>query len=217
MKRNIYYIPGLGADIRLFEPMLPYLPGNEIKWPDDLGRNLEQLAKRIIEVNKIKKDDIIIGFSFGAQIAKEIKLQLDGIKAVSISSVYNSQELTTSFKFLTKIIQYIPNIILKLLLKVSGVAHASKYDSKLKAEHIKLLKEMNKDLDVIFFKKTAKLCANWKNNKAADILKINGENDFIIPYIPYKDSIILQDAGHLITYTHSELIVQEIKKYANIT
>jgi pimeloyl-ACP methyl ester carboxylesterase len=213
---KIYYIPGLGADLRLFNPMLPQLPGKEILWPKVLGKSLEDLAKQIIEINQIKESDLIIGFSFGAQIAKEIKLLIPNIKVVGISSVMNSDELTFSFKLYARIAKWVPNFILKRLILAFGIKHATQNSRDLTKDDISLLKKQSLDLNMDFFKRTLNLCACWQNNKKAPILQINGEFDTVIPYDKNKCDVVVQEAGHLITYTHADVLVQEIKKYAKI-
>lgn len=213
---KIYYIPGLGADLRLFNPMLPQLPGKEILWPKLLGKNLEELAKQIIEINQIKESDLIIGFSFGAQIAKEIKHLIPNIKVVGISSVMNSDELTFSFKLYARFAQWIPNFIIKKLIFAFGIKHAAQNSRGLTKDDISLLKKQSLDLNMDFFKRTLNLCACWQNNKEVPMLKINGELDTVIPYDENKCDVVVKDAGHLITYTHATQLVAEIKKYAKV-
>jgi hypothetical protein len=75
------------------------------------------------------------------------------------------------------------------------------------------LKEMARSCDIDFFKKTALLCSRWQNTSALESLQINGSKDMIIPFKRRSSQIILEDAGHLLTFTHPNQIANEVKKY----
>lgn len=211
-----YYIPGLGADMRLFSNMLTLLPGDQVQWPKNLGNSLQELAKKIVDTHDFCSDDVVVGFSFGAQVAREIKAIKPTIKVVSLSSVTCSNELTLTFKLCANVCQFIPNLLLKKMIIHFGVGHASKNDTSLRDEELILLKLMAKDLNMNFFKETLKLCANWKEDIDVDTFCINGEYDTVVPYNKNKVDFILKNAGHLITYTHYEQIIEEIKNYAKV-
>ena len=213
MQKNIFFIPGLGADVRLFFEMKKYLNGRSVEWPKELGNNLEDLADRILKTNKISGTDLIVGFSFGGQVGLEMKKLQPSLNVVTLSSVREANELTLQFKLVSKLAQYIPNMLLKTLIYFIGPIHAAK-QSQISADQKKLLREMAKDLDIDFFKQTLKLCGSWKSNSLKPDLQINGELDEVIPYRNYPDQVILKNAGHLITMTHAEIICREIENYA---
>lgn len=212
MKQRTFYIPGLGADSRLFSKLIPLLGGTCICWPSELGSDLNQLAENIVAVNGIQSGDVIIGFSFGGQLALEIKSLLPDIKAVQISSIKESTELTWSFKLLAAIVQIVPNFIIKPALVYLGPNHAAS-GNPLSDSDLNDLKEMAKSCDIDFFKKTALLCSRWRNTSALESLQINGSKDDIIPFTRRTSQIIFEGAGHLLTFTHPNQIANEVKKY----
>ena len=211
---KVIYIPGLGADHRLFVDLAECLPGLAIKWPKKLDKNLNQLAKSFIQINEIQDNDLIIGFSFGGQIAKEILEINPKVKAVALSSVKHSKELSLQFKIFAFLLRLMPERLLKLLLTKYGTKHASKDINYIDQRHFELLERMSKELDISFFKETLKLCAGWKNNNETDIYYIHGENDIVIPYSKDSANLIIPRAGHLFVYTHPKELSQEIMQYA---
>lgn len=211
---KVIYIPGLGADHRLFFDLEQCLPGDPIKWPNELGSNLSELASTLITLNNIQDNDLIIGFSFGGQIAKEIVLHNPKVKAVAISSVKHSDELTFRFKLYATLMKFLPESLLKFLLSKYGTNHASKDINYFDMRHFKLLRDMSHELEINFFKQTLKLCSQWKNNQKADVFYIHGENDIVIPFNRESAGLIIPRAGHLLVYTHPKELSEEIMQYA---
>ena len=212
-RRKVYYIPGLGADFSMFSLLVERFPGSPIKWPNHLGSDLKTLAQKIIETNTIQDSDIVIGFSFGGQIAKEIKSLKPGVFSVAIASVRHSKELTLQFKKSTQLLGLIPDFLLKNVLLDAGIKHATKNTPGISKEHKSMLADMVKDLDLEFFRKTVKLCAEWDNNETMDVYHIHGSLDTVIPYERESVDALINGAGHLLTFTHPDEIHQQIESY----
>lgn len=70
---RIFYLPGLGANERLFEKMRLVLPGECLPWPEPEYEDLNGFAGQCIDEWQLKPEDVLVGFSFGAQVAIEIR------------------------------------------------------------------------------------------------------------------------------------------------
>lgn len=211
---NIIFLPGIGADKRLFTHLQKKLGGSVISWPDHTGcKSIKDFAQKCIIEREIKPNDILIGFSFGAMVAKEIKEKLDDNRSSTlfmISSCKNKYALDENFIKRAKYISKIPNFIFKFLITYIGPSFTTK--SKAEKKYLNLLKDMAKKADIDFLKWTIKVSANWSNKSEINSIKIHGEFDEIIPYSKNDADIIIKDAHHLITLTHSEQILKIIQR-----
>lgn len=214
-KERIIYLPGLSADKRLFSEMKKYLPGEDIVWPDfNTNDSLSSFAKKCNELNSIKPEDILIGFSFGAMVAKEMRKEVkyakSGVGLVMLSGCRNRNAVDSKFKRNAKFIQYLPNFILRILSIYIGPQFTAR--SRGEKEYSKLLKQMAKDSDLHFLKNSAIACVNWKDMSDVPMLQIHGEKDSVIPYPNQDPDYIIDGANHLICYTHAQEVSNLISK-----
>lgn len=214
--KKIIFLPGLGADQRLFDSLSKKISGhNFIYPPHENDFDLNQYAKRCIDVWNLTPPFIIIGFSFGGIIGKEILKEFNSNEAqlFMISSCRSYKSIDTSFKLLSKVLYFVPNFILRFLLVYIGPFYAKRSDSSLSNNDFKLLRNMAKDVDLDFFRWSVKQSSNWKETEELDldIFQIHGEFDSVIPIKKGEADYTVPGGHHLICYTHPD----EIKKQFN--
>lgn len=213
---NVFYLPGLGADERLFKDFYQDLPPRSFEYPKfSKTDNLKSYASKCIANWGLKQNTILIGFSFGGMLGKEILNQLDNTsKLFMISSVRTSDALDSNFILFSQYLLFLPDFILRFLLVWLGPHFASRGDSKLKKEDIALLRDMARSYDLRFFKWSLGVCRNWANNidLNLNITQIHGEKDLIVPDSNNDADITIKNAHHLICFTHSEKLLNIIKK-----
>ncbi|NNF01297.1 MAG: alpha/beta fold hydrolase, partial [Bacteroidia bacterium] len=102
MKNNLYLIPGLGLDHRVFARL--NLKNSDIHYLDwiepDQGEGLESYAKRLAEKIVDSSSAIIVGHSFGGMIALKIADLLNIKKVILISSAKSKKEIPHTLKIL---------------------------------------------------------------------------------------------------------------------
>lgn len=101
---EVYLIPGLGADHRVFQYLdLSEYVCHHVSWVDPAAHEtIEQYAGRLAEQIK-SPDPILIGVSFGGVIAIEIAKQIKTGKVILISSARTHAEVPLYFKWLGKL------------------------------------------------------------------------------------------------------------------
>lgn len=213
MEREVIYLPGLGADARLFYALEKGVSGHHFSWPEHRDcSNLQEFAKKCIQDWNLKAPFTIIGFSFGGILGKEIikNFPNEEAKLLMISSCRGDHAITLQFKLLSHLIHFLPDFLLRFLLVKVGPYFAKRADSKLKDLDFNLLQEMAKDIDLSFFRWSVVQCRQWSEghkNQLANIKQIHGQYDSVIPY-PVKDpDKIISGAHHLICYTHPTEII----------
>ena len=89
------FVPGLGADSRIFEKVLPSLPDSAaIDWIEPLPvERLEEYAKRLVQTVTPSSRCIVVGFSFGGTLAPYIAKEIQAERCILLSSVKSGKKL----------------------------------------------------------------------------------------------------------------------------
>lgn len=99
MKR-IYFISGLGANEKAFSKIGDL--GQEkvmVKWLENQPKeSLKSYAERLIQEYGIKKDEPLVGLSFGGILAQEIATILGSKEAILISGFQQKSSLRLPFR-----------------------------------------------------------------------------------------------------------------------
>lgn len=113
-KIQIYFVPGLGANKKIFENL--EFPKDKfethcIEWkiPVSLDEPIEDYAKRMCEEIE-HKNPVLIGVSFGGIIVQEMSKLINAKKIIIISSIQSNKELPKLLKAaqVTKIYKLFP-------------------------------------------------------------------------------------------------------------
>lgn len=165
-------------------------------WPkDDACSTITALAQRVIERNKIKNGDVIIGSSLGGIVGCEVANLLKLNQLILIGSAINSREIASLLRLLHPLIDYAP---------MEFIRHAS---GKIPHE----LSSMFADSDPGFIRSMCRAIFSWGGYRRDPLpMRIHGLNDRVIP-IPQEVNLAL-DGGHLIAMTHAAECVDFIRE-----
>ena len=109
---DVYLIPGLGADHRLFGKL--ELPGHAVHpldWPEmPSGSSLADFAKALAPDVDASKPHALIGVSMGGMVAQELAALTKPEKVVVISSWKGPKEMPAAIKVLRGTLQYVDRI-----------------------------------------------------------------------------------------------------------
>jgi pimeloyl-ACP methyl ester carboxylesterase len=219
---QIFYFPGLGADTGLFKELIELMPGETVKLYSDLPYpKVKDYAKTILPTIDTTKPLLLIGFSFGAMVAKElaqlIREKENAIKIflIMLSSPHDASSVDQKFKDRVHFLKLIPSPLLRFFIVQIGPLFAKRFD-RLNREQKTRLRSMAKSMDLEQFHKAALACAKWDDHTHHSIdvktLTIHGENDRIIPYNKTRADYIIPKSGHLISMTHPNTIRSIITK-----
>jgi pimeloyl-ACP methyl ester carboxylesterase len=212
---NAYFLSGLGADRRVFEKI--HLPEGinciHLDWiPIKKNESVPEYAKRISEPINSSAPFILIGLSFGGMLATEIAKIKKPLLTVLISTVPVSSHLPFYFK-LAGWLGFDRMLPLKTLRNppLPVVYWLNNVKSKeAKTFVAALLKDSDKQL---FSKLAMGAILRWKNTiKPEGVYHLHGSADRILPVAFTKPDYIVKGAGHLMVYTHPEIISQRMSE-----
>jgi pimeloyl-ACP methyl ester carboxylesterase len=205
---NIYLIPGLGADERVFQYLtLPWKSVNIIHWIEPLpDESLRDYCIRLSEQIKTDPPPILMGVSFGGMVAVELNQIVKAEKVILISSAKNANALPGILQAIGKtgIIKWIPNALFKSsnwLVYYLFDAH-SKQDKQ-------LLKEIIKDTNPHFVKWALTAISGWNyTGISQNVISIHGKKDKLIPL--KSADYTIDSGGHFMIVNKSEAVSRVI-------
>jgi len=211
MKKNVYFISGLGADKRAFNFLdLSFCNPVFIDWIEPLPKEtLKGYALRMR--NEIDEENpTIVGLSFGGMLTTEMAKVNPNIKALIVSS----NKLPSEFPWLLKIGKIFPaykwtsgnfnkkfNQTFSWFLGVKGT------------EQRKIRQALIRDSDPKFTKWAIEAILHWDNNTVpANIIHIHGTADKLLPYRYVKVDYTVEGGEHLMVMDKAEELSVLLKK-----
>jgi pimeloyl-ACP methyl ester carboxylesterase len=217
MDKHIYLISGMGADERIFKH-LRFPDGyiaHFLEWlPTIPGESFTDYAARMS--TGIEHEHVtLLGVSFGGMLCMEIARQLNVEKVVLISSLKNTQEKPSYFRWVKKM------GLLKLLGVPDSIVKHRKYFVK-----PFLMAESKEERDILndYMQKTSfdylrwaiPVVIDWKNEFVpASLIHIHGGKDLTLPLKYVKPTHTIPSGGHLMVFNRAaeinEILYQELK------
>lgn len=215
---NIYMIPGLGGDKRMYAGQLAKFPKTQVLEfiPPLPKESISSYAKRLAQSIDFSEAFILIGVSLGGILAQEIAQYYPPKKIILISSVKSREELPfwmRIFKYLP-IARFIPGklylwaffilVWFKTLFTRSNAVMAN-------------LKNMARDANPEFVYWAVNQVVKWQN--PIDNFKayhIHGSNDFLFPIRRIKNlGTVIEGGTHVMILTHVAKINQALQDAIN--
>jgi pimeloyl-ACP methyl ester carboxylesterase len=204
---NVYLIPGLAADERVFRHIrLPegYHP-QILQWVrPEPKESLASYAMKLAEQIDRSAPFTLVGLSFGGMLATEIAKRLQPHKTVLISSVPHSSQLPSYYRWAWRIgVQYImtPTVI-KSGVMIKRLLTAEAPEDK------KIIVEMARDMDPEFVRWAMWTIVHWKTTEGSvpGCMHIHGSADVILPCRFTRPSHLVPKAGHLMIFNQADRI-----------
>lgn len=216
-KKNIYLIPGQGADERSFKNLKldsNYYNINFVKWIiPERNENMKSYAKKLLQQIDTTKKYYLIGVSLGGMVATEMMQISNPEKVIIISSAKCRYELPLRYRFQKIVPLYL--LIPKRLIKWSSFIAQPLFEPDRKNEKetcVAMLKAKNPR----FLKRTIGMIIKWKKTQAdTSIIHIHGNKDHTIPVRNVKYDHLIQRGSHMMILTRTHEIQQIILKYLN--
>jgi len=204
---NLYFISGLGADKRIFQNLV--LPEvfkiHYIEWVTvSENETIESYCSRLSTQINQQEPFSIVGLSFGGVIAIEMSKFLSPVQTVLISSFCFKKEVPWYYILLgeSRIYKILPP---RMLLRPNNMAF--RLFGAYKPEIKNLLKHIFEDTDPTFFEWAIRQLFSWDNHwKPANLIRIHGTADKILPYKEMMNAIPVKDGEHLMVYSKSAIV-----------
>jgi pimeloyl-ACP methyl ester carboxylesterase len=206
---NLYFISGLGADKRIFQNLV--LPEAfkiyYIEWVAvSENESMESYCRRLSSQINQQEPYSLVGVSFGGVIAIELSKFLSPVQTVLISSFLYKKEVPWFYILIGKsrIYKILPP---RMLLRPNNIAF--RLFGAYKPEMKNLLKNIFEDTDPDFFEWAFRQLFSWDNHwKPANLVRIHGTADKILPYKEMMKAIPVKDGEHLMVYSKSAIVSQ---------
>ena len=203
--QKIYLLSGLGADQRVFNKLSLRGVLIHIQWiTPNPSETFAAYCKRLVQVNNIEENQIVIGLSMGGIIAIEISKIIPLKQVIIISSVKNRTEMPLLFRLASHLRLYklLPYFLLRkpsFLLRFAF--------SPLSKDDYSLLKKIVADTDTAFLKWAIEQIALWPSTTHThNLTHLHGTADKIFLKRNLKDYIPVKDGGHFMVYNRAEEI-----------
>jgi pimeloyl-ACP methyl ester carboxylesterase len=212
---NIYFIPGLGADKKIFTGIkVPEgCKAYYIEWIKPLeNETLESYSYRLAEQINTTQPFIIVGLSFGGMLAAEIINRYPAGRMIILSSVASSGHLPFYYRIAGKMRMHklIPVSLMKSAALMKRLFTAET------AEQKAYLKMAIREVDTSFIRWALDAIIKWKGSAVnSPYLHIHGSKDAILPIRFTRPTHIVKGGGHLMILTRNNEISEIISDYVN--
>jgi pimeloyl-ACP methyl ester carboxylesterase len=218
MKRKglLVFIPGLGADERLFYHQKRAF--KNILTPSWLSpeknETLIHYAKRWAAQLKLKEGCVLIGVSFGGMVALEMAQWVKPKVVILVSSCRHPASVPLALRVMGTFSGW--PILGKILARLFPYGRVWFLGVKTR-EQQSLLKRMFFEAPNDFLLWTVSAIRGWTgfNRKMGNIHSIHGDQDHLIPFRNIKSDEVVHGGGHMIILTHPQQVNDFIKKWLN--
>jgi pimeloyl-ACP methyl ester carboxylesterase len=200
---NVYLIPGLGADRRMYYPQLKVVPQAKVLEfiPPVKGETLSQYAARLAEGIDTSKPFILIGTSLGGMLALEVTNYTKPQKVVLIATIKNRNEMPlfiSSMKYL-RLHKLIRGSMYKYGHKIVIWFLASRRGTE--AENV--IRDMAKDASPVFIEWAVNAVVNWQPQYSynGSLTHIHGTKDLMFPIRRIKEPFVIKNGSHVMNIT----------------
>ncbi len=215
---NIYLIPGLGADKRMYTHQLKVLPNALVleHLEPIRGETLTRYAERMAAGIDTSTPFALVGTSLGGIVSVELSRILKPDKIVLIASIKNRDEMPTFIRSMS---------ILKLHRLISGNRFkrlnklmVKRLDSRGDSPAATIIKQMTDDVSSDFIDWAINAIVNWHppQNYRSDIVHIHGTNDQLFPIHKINNAIAIKNGSHVMNMTMSYEVNKALLKALEI-
>ncbi len=204
---KIYFIPGLGADERMFAHQSEFFEGSAcIRWvsPGE-AKSLEDYTGKLAEQVDSSSPFVLVGVSMGGMIALELAKVIKPKAVFLISSAKGPQELPWAMGLL-KVFPVHRFFSPKILLGIPFFLHwlFGVRSSACK----KVFGAMLRDIDDRFVKWAVNSIVHWKKPDLLPIsvFQLHGDDDHVISCPKDKEVEKIGNGGHMMVFEQSDTI-----------
>ena len=216
-KMIVYYIPGQGADHRLFNN-IDLGENYEVRFVKyeipNRGERMKAYARRLATQIDTSQSFVLVGTSLGGMLATEMNDFLKPEKTIIISSAKSRKELPHRYRFqrVVPLHKLVPKGMMKWGAKVmQPIVEPDRNKEK------ETFKSMLEDKDKRFMKHSVNMIINWKRERYNEkIIHIHGDKDNTLPIKKVKYDYLIKDGSHMMTLTRgkdlSQLLLNILEK-----
>lgn len=202
---DIYLIPGLGADKRMYAQQLKVWPQARVleHLAPIKGQSLANYAVRLAGEIDDSRPFALVGTSLGGIVCMELSRILEPQKIVLIASIKNRREMPLFIRSMR---------LLNLHRMVSGNGFKSfnslmvkRLDSRGDSPAAEVIRQMTEDCSAEFIEWAVHAIINWHPpvDYRNDIVHIHGTKDQLFPIQKIKNPVVIKNGSHVMNMTMS--------------
>ncbi len=208
---DVYLIPGLGADHRLFAKL--DLTGYDVQyldWPAmPVGSTLNDFASKLAEKIDHTRSHALIGVSMGGMVAQELAAMTKPKKVVIISSWKGAQEMPTHIRLMRGTH---PERMLTKAIMERGLPVVRWQMGVRSPEAVALFDELIKVHSLEQMKVQVNACLSWNGPKepVKDLVHIHGDKDHLMPISAIEGPRMIAGGGHFMVFNKPAEVGKEV-------
>lgn len=213
MKHNLYLFSGLGADERVFARLkFPRCNIRHIKWPKVANGTSKELFLSEIKAQIItKKNNVLLGVSFGALIAQDIASAVSAETLIIVSSATEQAEIPRLYK--GSLAKFVLRMMPKRLLNKPNflINHMFSVQTN---DGRKTLGGIIQDTDPTFIRWAIAYLQQWQKSNLSTvkhIYRIHGERDRIFPNVNTAPETSFVHGGYFAIYETADEVNRYLK------
>jgi len=210
-QKTIYFIPGTGADGRLFEHI--EIEQYDTVWLEYLVPEKQETFEHYIDRMAAEIDTStaysIVGVSLGGMIATELADRLNPEEVVVIAGAKRASELPNHYH----LFRYLPlHRVIGGRTMIWGTKLIQPIFEPMEDQQQEIFRSMISRKSPHFIKSAVRWMIHWERKEyRADIYHIHGAKDHTLPIKNVEANYVIEEGGHMITYNQAE----EISKILN--
>jgi pimeloyl-ACP methyl ester carboxylesterase len=222
---QLFLLPGMTPDVRLFDRLLPLLPGAvvvpwiEPRKGESIPQYAERLAETVAEFARIQaagarslatSATVVCGVSFGGIVARELAHVISARGCILVSSVRTPAELPPWFRAM----RYSPIRSERVLSAVGSLAQSMPRQVRTRST-ARLTKLAGSG--GAWHRWATAAVLRWRPRPELDeiaTLHIHGDADETFPLRYVRPDVVIRGGGHVLPLTHAEELAQTIAQFA---
>jgi pimeloyl-ACP methyl ester carboxylesterase len=200
---DVYLLPGLGADHRLFGRL--ELPGHALHYLDrpevPAGSTMADIVRLLASRVNAQVPHALVGVSMGGMEAQEIAALTHPRKVVLISSWKGPQEMPAHFKLLRG--THPERLLSKIFMQ--GSLPVIRWQMGVeKPEEVQLLDSFLQMTSLEQLRVQISACLHWEGpaQPVPGLVHLHGDRDRLMPLANIQGAQIVKGGGHFMVFSH---------------
>jgi pimeloyl-ACP methyl ester carboxylesterase len=209
------FLPGMGADHRLFGPQraagIPFeVPELPIPRPDE---GLPAYAARLAAKLDLSTPCTIVGTSFGGMLACELAAATPCRQVVLIASCRHREAVSRAAWPIEWAARFLPDAVIRH--QSANTARLLARIESLPRDQYALVRDMALEIPVPYLRRVGRMILKWKRPSplTCPIAHIHGDRDRLIPLRNVQPDEVVPGGGHLINLTHPDQVNRFLRQY----
>jgi len=215
---DLYLIPGLGADHRLFGKL--DLSGHTVHyldWPPmPAGSTMKDYAAALALQVDTTRPHVLIGVSMGGMVAQELAALTKPVKVIIISSWKGPEEMPRQIRMLrgTHPERMLTPMILKQTLPLARWQMG--IDSP---EDVALFDQLITVHSIDQLKGQINACLSWSgpSEPVKGLVHIHGDKDRLMPIANVKEAHVISGGSHFMVFNKAQEVGDQVKRALAVT